>query len=981
MKKGTLLFALGAFGLLGSAAAISLPLSVYAEDSTPDDTSGSEETTPTEPVKTVEYSFWENQELVHSKVVQNKISSNISTLTANTVATNYQADNAHGFYTDNASYSRLVVEVEAAGTYDYGISTYDATADFPVNIYVNSYANKTSTILDNATWWQKNNLEYSTIPVELNEGRNVIVTQTWKWGNLVTFTLPETVKVVSFGSETEGTYSGTDLIRAEMYVEDPQTNVWDGSKALTYKELRYDASDEYRGATFVNLDLAETTKSLDFEVQVDQWSGELASLELQANGKSTAITFGDGTTTGEPFVAHVPSYALEELGISGEGKYSLRIINTDSAQKVRLNSITESTAVDVVSGKVIAGDKLKSSVKINGRSLDLADGGIALDWSGSGVEFVMEGQGDVIANFSSKGNSSNTRFVVEVDDQDPVYVTPSAASVLASDLPEGTHTFRLTKTSEAAGNLYQLNSLTVDKDATLTPAEERDTKFLFLGASIVCGNQMGEVVGEDYYQAWGNLLTRAYDADAQTISCSGRGLIQGTLSESSWAQDNTKQITDIYTKTSFFRDASTEYDMDSFVPNAIFINAGNNDLSGSLLEKYGTTVEDIAQAAVDLTSELRALYKDASIVWLWGVGTNHGRNYGQVFEEAIAGIADENVAFVNCDETKGDEVVTGTMIQGLSGHPTQYQHDQIAEKLSAAYSDLKGVDDPYTRKYDFTRYEAEDYASGGKINIEADDAAQNWSGGKYVGDLPNNEIEDIADVESKAANIGHIAIPVDVKETGVYEIQIGYATSANATFGISIDDGEFTELTVNSGDWCGGHGVYETYTTTLYKGQRTIYLTAALSNWINYDYVNVLRIGSVEDSVYQAAKAYADHFLQVTGEECETSALDNDFDEAIWTTLASDYEALDPEVKDYIYYSDDFSAMRERYSFIMTKYGFTNFLTNASGTLLKAPAYIENTYAYNTNWGLVAGILALVAVGGAIVAVVALNKSKKRKEQ
>lgn len=937
--------------------------------------------------KMIEYSFFDDQQVVHAKLLANNIPDTVDSPTRHTMATNYQQSSMPDLYSDTASESRIVVNAPEAGTYNYDISTYNATWQLPVKVYVNSYENVTSTILSNTTWWNAKQLQYSTIPLELEKGLNVIVLQFNDWGNLVTFRLPSDLELVKFPGSGAGVYSGTDFHYSETYVENIKEDIWNPNAPLSYSYLRENSSSEYESAVYVDIENAETTKSLDFTVQVDKKSSNASSsLEVQLGLDGPIVDFPiDVPQTGKPFTVNMPSYLLEEAGFAGGNPMTLRITNGDSSQEIKLISIAESTVETPdplgEGRRLVSGDELRSSVKINGRSLELESGNIALDWSGSGIEFNLEGKGDVIASFTSLSNSSNTRFVVEVDGGEPKYVYPTRDAVLAEDLADGKHVIRLTKTSEANGNLYELSGLYVDKDAKITPVAERDTKFLFLGASIVCGNQMGDEVGEDYYQAWGNLLTRAYDADSQVISASGRGLMQGTLGKSGWKADNTIQIRDIYKKTSYFRDADSEYDMSSFVPDAIFVNAGNNDLG--VLDDFGTTVDDVAKACVEFTEELRGLYGDAKIVWLWGVGTNHGRSYGKTMQEAIEGIGDPNVAFVNADEEKDGETITGTMIQGLGGHPTQYQHDEIAEMLSASYSKLAGIEDPYVRRFDYTRFEAEDYIVGGNISnvtVENDNAGQNWSGGKYAVSLNNNGIASAEEVETHAGNLVHIEIPFEARIGGSYEIQIGYATNADARVAYAFDDEAFTNIDgLNSGDWCGGHGKYESIYVDLAKGEHTFYLTGALdygNGWINLDYVNVIYSGDSQAAMKEALD-YNAYFMEKTGEECAVSVNSGEFSHDLWLELKDEFEKLSAEARDILCSYEEFAPLRERYALIASKYGYEPFLSDSNGDY--APiGFASNIEVDDSNGELMTALGTVLLLG--VLGVSAALVAKKRKK-
>lgn len=921
-----------------------------------------------------------NQELVHGKILKGTIKEGVSTPTPYTFATNYQQNSMPSLLSNTSTYARLVVNAPTAGAYTYRISTYNSAASMPVRLFVNSLTEYTEHTLS-STWWNANALEYTDLTINLQEGVNVLITQWNDWGNLVTFSLPEDLTIVKFGSDIAGVYEGTDIARSETYIDDPQGTLL-SQKALGYQEFRYNGSAEYESAALVEISPQNNTKSLDLDLTIGSLAGETGNLEVEVMNTGKAFEFQFESTTGEAMV-NIPSYKLEEAGFFDGQPSIIRISSPIDSQNIRLNAVHESTFVTddpFSNSKTVQGQELRDSVKINGRSLDLGDGSIPLDWSGSGIEFNLRGKGDVVADFSSTENTSNTRFVVEIDDSEPVYVVPTSITYLAKGLPDGDHRIRITKTSEANGNLYTLHSLTVDKEAVISPVSERQTKFLFLGASIVCGNQLSTEEGEDFYLSWANFTSRAYDADFQAIARSGAGLALGN-----------NPVQDIFDYTSYLR-SNEVFDKSSFTPDAIFINAGNNDLGFVENEEYngphaGTKEEKLDYFLSETKSfltELRGLYPESKIVYLWGVGTNHGSHYGKLLESTVSELADDKLAFVNLDRENNGEVVTGTTIQGLSGHPTKYQCDLIAEAVSDAYSNLAGIEDPYRRRYEYQSFEAEDYivttdgsSASSHITAEADNAGQNWSGGKYAVSLSNRNIADVNAIETRAANIDHLAIPFDIKVAGTYTIQLGVATNTATSIAYALDDGAFSLLSgINSGDWCGGHGYHKDVETYLVPGQHVLYLTAPLTGWINYDYANIILEGNISP-IIEEADAYSDLFLNKTGEECESSAISNDFPEALWNELKEGYENLSDEAKDLLCHDGNYQDMRDRYSFIAGKYGFDSFMSDSQGEVLPVNRLPGRGIGDINAAAIAAGSMLLIA-GAAFIGLLAKRKGDRK---
>lgn len=920
-----------------------------------------------------EYSLAHDAQNVHAKYLKGKIPENISTFT-DTVATNWQQSNFFDLYHENSSYSRIVVEAPAAGSYQISLSTFDATWQMPVIVYTNSYENVLNTTLSQTAGWNKTELQYSTIPVTLNEGRNVIVIQYNSWGNLVTFTLPEELTLVDFGSNEEGVYNQADFAWNCTWVENPQESLWNPDIYPEFTYIKNDGSTEYEGAAEINFTPQSTTESLDFTIQADVLSGLEATLRFTVNGAASDYTF-NVSDLGSRVDVHLPSYFLDEIGFAGGTETNLRISNPNGGQEIRIIEMRESSVIDeepvVVEGVKYEGESLKNAVLVHGRSLPLEDG-IALDWSGAGIEFDVTGGGSVRGAFTLDGNSSNTRFAVEINGEFSHYFVPGSDVLMLGDLPsESTHV-RLYKTSEANGNLVSLNSLThflpEGAEGSITKATDTSTsKMLFLGASIISGNQMNADGDEDQYQAFPTLLAKAWNADSEFVSASGRGVIQGTLGESGWTSDNAHQISHIWTKTSYFRDSNIEYDVSSYLPDLIVTNLGNNDLGQC--DNFGNTEEDIANASRDFLASLREIYPSTKIIFTWGLGTVHSATAAETFKTAIEGLNDENVAFLNF----------APQLQGQGGHPSYYQHDYIASEISRLYASMLETEDPYTRKYTWSSYEAEDgEISGASITNENPGVGQNWSGMAYVGDFKTNYLE-LDEIASDANNVPHIKLDVSVPTDGVYQLQIGYATNATTSIAYNVDGGDYTLVeNLNSGDWCGGHGVYATSNVSLTAGNHALILTGPLnSGWLNYDYVNLLYLSTSEAVL--AADTWSENFLEVSGTTCDPTGV-NIFPTETWNQFADSFAELSSEAKSLLISSPKYEAMRERYTYIQSKYQYEDFLVSSQGRVLKsslninAPSVNEPFDSDNLALFILGGLLGLGLLSGAYFMV------KKRKD-
>lgn len=915
---------------------------------------------------TVQHSFAYEAQNIHAKYIQDQVPANITEEYRDTVATNYQQNTVPDLYDKNASYSRIVVDAPASGDYILDVSTYNANANLSLWVYVNSYGNKTSTSLSGAGWWVKEKLEYSPLTVTLEEGVNVIVLQWNHWGNLVTFALDDRLTLKDFGSTEEGVYNQADFAWNCVWVENPQETLWNPDLYPEFTYIKQDGSAEYEGAAELIFTPASDSYSLDLDIQVDVSAGLESSLAFAIDGGTRQTYVFQTPEIGTEATIHLPSWFLEDIGYEPGRENDLRITQTDGTQQIRVLGLSESTVVDARPGEttdhVISGDELKSSVLVKGRSLAIEEG-IALDWSGSGIAFDITGGGDVRASFNALSNTMNTRFAVEIDGEFTGYAAPTENALIATGLSEETHRIELTKTSEANGGLTNLLSITVGEGTTIAPASEKDTKMLFLGGSIICGNQMDENGDEDQYQAFANLLAKAWDADYQVVAASGRGLIQGTLGESGWAADNTKQIGHIWTKTSYFRDSEAEYAVDSYVPDAIVLNVGNNDIGQC--EKFGNTEGDVAAECAKFIEEtLLVKYPNAKVIFAWGIGTTHSDTATAAFQSAIEGIESPNVSFVNFDP----------QIQGQGGHPSYYQHDYIASVISETLAEMTSEEDPYVRKYCWQSQEFEDAtiknSPNAKLHVYPETKGQNWSGNAYYGDLSNFS-GTIDEILPDGSNVGHAEFTFTVDRDGLYNLQLGYATSATVDIAYNADGGDFLLAEgLGTNDWCGGHGHYANLPIVLTAGTHVIRVTAPIGDgWANYDYLNLLYVA--ESEVVAEADAWAESFMSTTGPLCEDVTLGSiaSFPEETWTELADSYALLSDEAKNLLVGAPDYEDMRARYGQIQPKYGYEDFLKTPLGHEVEKAAFYApmdaNPFVEDMLWWILpAALVALALLGG-----------------
>ncbi len=467
-------------------------------------------------------------------------------------------------------------------------------------------------------------------------------------------------------------------------------------------------------------------------------------------------------------------------------------------------------------------------IKMMGRTLT-KENAQTMDFSCSGFAFEFTGKGNIEANFTADQTS---RMVVDINGQIHTVMIPGGTAdvTIAENLEQGTYIIKAYKVTEAAGYLTQLNSIGYyDGAAVFKKIQESDLKFEFVGDSITCGNQINSDSGdEDGYYAFPSILARAYGADWNTVSCSGRGLMEGYNSEEGWAGSQQNQLKDIFKYQSWFRDKDALYDY-SYQPDVLVMGVGSNDLGDSIMNQFGTTMDDFCKVVVDTAKELREKYPNTYIVWCYGTYLNNSN--AKQYEEAVESLGDRNMDFVEFPQ----------MVGGKDGHPNYIQHERIAKILSENISEKLHIVNPL---FGDMHYELEDgtiTANGTNAAVKTEDWVTVYSGNKYIGDM-NTTV-------NHPSNGGYVTIPVSAGKAGNYKVTVTYGSSAevNPVIAVKSNDYEWTKVTGTVGkDW----NATRTVETAVYlrKGENTISVTGAVNgSWANLDCIDIEFVTEAEE--------------------------------------------------------------------------------------------------------------------------------------
>lgn len=283
-------------------------------------------------------------------------------------------------------------------------------------------------------------------------------------------------------------------------------------------------------------------------------------------------------------------------------------------------------------------------------------------------------------------------FVVEVDDQPAHKITigDTTRVLLADSLAWRPHTLRITYVVEGYELKPEFCGFVVDGNLCQVRQEFLPTRTIeFIGNSITCGygvesNDPKEgftYATENHYKTYAAIAARRLNARCRAIARSGIGIYRNygdTIIGSA------EPMPKVYDRT-LFGDSTYIFDFASHKqPDVVCVNLGTNDTS---LDTY--EVPRMRKAYADFVARLRSLYPDAKIVMLTGsmLGgqalTDVCATLDAVVAEAKA-VGDENIYRFDMSPQTGD------LGYGADYHPSEKQHQKMADELVPFLSEITG---------------------------------------------------------------------------------------------------------------------------------------------------------------------------------------------------------------------------------------------------------------------------------------------------
>ncbi len=323
---------------------------------------------------------------------------------------------------------------------------------------------------------------------------------------------------------------------------------------------------------------------------------------------------------------------------------------------------------------LITGKTLVEGRAITQSVVTVSGNAATLDYTASGLEFTLNCEGAVKANFNTEIYNTNwdLRLALYIDgvrQNDIVLNQATTEVVLATGLEKGKHTFKIERMTESQIGKIHLNYIRTYGDIK-NPPSEKDLFIDFYGDNITAGWGTTAYSGSPtnvYQYMDGTITYAALTADKLGANFNAFGYSGWGVAVSGEADGTgTNNMATIYPEIP--KNLNADY---------VVINLGTNDAS-----KYvsaGLTEQQVKDAYVAYAKTIRADYgADTPIIFVYGMMTDAANEFISYTVDTLKAEGDDEIYSVKLPK--------GT--NGGDGHPNAAEHAAASSVLAAFIEDI-----------------------------------------------------------------------------------------------------------------------------------------------------------------------------------------------------------------------------------------------------------------------------------------------------
>jgi len=325
---------------------------------------------------------------------------------------------------------------------------------------------------------------------------------------------------------------------------------------------------------------------------------------------------------------------------------------------------------------------------------EITEKGRSMNWPMSGIEFTFYGttaEVEVVTN--DKNDEYRTYFNVSVDGDEPVrMMLYTGWNTICTGLEEGEHTVKFVRSSEGIDSQLYMTAIRTDSESAPAPTRDKTRRIEFLADSYGCGyGNLPELVenikcakNTDAWQAYPAYIMRHFNADANVIAVSGKGVCMNYATKVTKIND-TNVMPQQFLSADVKRGSEEheEWDFTTYQPQVMVIYLGTNDYNGSVkdeVHKAGSNPEYFIEKYEEMLGIIREKYPDTHILCV--------SKPFQCYHEELSALIEE---MAKEDEKLHRLVLEEFHASAVHGHPNAAEHAQTAGYIIDAIEAIPDV--------------------------------------------------------------------------------------------------------------------------------------------------------------------------------------------------------------------------------------------------------------------------------------------------